>query len=346
MIQRCQADPSIERVEAGDFRFPLGVYPIEPMTPRQGYTLEFEAADGDEQGDDDGDLEAWPDRYAFDVVISADRLPALCRQLIALFPPRIFPILDFIGHDAFREIDPYISYELAGLDDFMDMARVFAPFFYEDGMCGFGALSDEPFMYFFVDEHKILTIRVEPGLRDTVERLLDAMGLAPLPDPAGADAAAHEHRGVLLTPDDRPDLLSGEEIVEFLRDRWRLSLNVDPDSNLDDDGNDLGLTAWRCLVRLPADDGPETPRYGEILLVAGCLSEAEELAHDGAITHLLESPDAEDQAIDLAVVTADRLSVAVLDELLRLADAPGLPATASDVLAKGPGVAAARWITG
>ena len=75
----------------------------------------------------------------------------------------MFPILDVLGHDAFREIDPYVAYELVALDSFMDSVRRYEDFLYEDGLCGFGAMSEEPFFYVFVDEHKIVTVRAEPG---------------------------------------------------------------------------------------------------------------------------------------------------------------------------------------
>ena len=156
-------------------------------------------------------------------------------------------------------------------------------------MCGFGAMSEEPFFYIFIDEHKIITIRCEPALKEKVERILSAFDLEPLEEkpgkkgapptggPAGADAAAHEHRGVLVTADDRPDLLTEDEIVEQLRDEWRLTLNVDPDSNQDEDGRELGLIPWHCQVRCAAE-GDENCRYAEVLLGARTLREAEELA--------------------------------------------------------------------
>src|SRR5262245_40912673 len=101
----CQADPSISRAELEGFKFPLGAYPVEPMKPKAGYSLHFEPADG---GDEDADWEEWPDRYLFDIVISSDRVDSLCRMLFSLLPGRVYPILDVLGHDAFREIDPYI----------------------------------------------------------------------------------------------------------------------------------------------------------------------------------------------------------------------------------------------
>src|SRR6185295_11070753 len=250
-MPRCRVDETLERTVIDGFSFPLGAYPIETMAPRQGYISAFEPADSgaggsefsrsegsdaddaypDERGGGGGaerqsepKWEEWPDRYVFEVVITAERVEPLVRNLLTLFPSRIYPIIDYLGHDAYREVDPYISYELMGMDRFLDSLRRFRGFFYEDGLVGFGAMVDEPFLYVFVDEHKIITIRCEPDLKDRVERALAAFDLEHLeeqapkdPDappaggPAGADAAAHEHRGVLATADDRPDLLTEDE---------------------------------------------------------------------------------------------------------------------------------------
>lgn len=295
--ERCEADKSIERVAVDEMVFPLGVYPIEPMEPRQGYTLEFESADGD---DNSGDWEEWPDRYVFDIVISAERLPGLVQSLLALMPQKIYPILDVLGRDAFREIDPYISYERIGLDQLLDGLIRFRDFFFEDGLIGFGAMSDNPFLYIFVDEHKIVTVRAEPVIKDRIESVLRAFELKERDDPAGADSVAHEHRGVLRIAEERPDLLGVDEIVERLRDDWRLLLNVDPEQNYDDRGRPLGVTAWRCLVRTPGKSG--MGRYAEILLTADCLREAEDMAADALLGEL----DV-DQLEEPVVISADRL---------------------------------------
>ncbi len=294
-MNRCQADTSLKPLVVGDFRFPLGVRPMEPLEPRPGYLMEFEP--GDAGGEDEaGQWEEWPDRYLFDVVISADRLEPLCRALFAMFPGRIYPILDVIAQDAYREIDPFVSYDMLGLDRFLDHLRQFRDFFFEDGLCGFGAMSEEPFLYVFVDEHKIVTIRAEPSLKERVERILQAFDLLAMDEPAGADATAHEHRSILVTPKDRPELLGIEEIVETLHDEWRLVLNIDPEQNLDDEGKELGATDWRVIVRCAKDD-PEPgapPRYAEVLLRASSLHEAEKLVGD-AVEDLLET-----DAIDVA----------------------------------------------
>ncbi len=334
----CVIDPALERVQVGTMRFPLGVYPVEPIDPSQGYAVEFEAADGAEDG---SDLEEWPDRYVYDIVISVERLPALLLQLLALMPPRVFPILDFIGHDEFREIDPYISYEQLGMDQLLDGTRQFEGFFYEDGMCGFGAMSEEPFFYLFVDEHKILTIRVEPDFKPKVDKLLEAFDLELTPEPVGVDTVAHEHRSVLVIPGDSTNALGAEEIVGHLRQEWRLTLNIDPESNIDDEGQDLGVTAWRAVVRCEQDD-PELPRYREIYLWAGNLSQAEALAMSACE---LGEPDATSEEgpewLDVAILAMDRLG----DDRLREAlSGSGLDVGAA-VRTRTPRVIHAQWLT-
>lgn len=297
--ERCESDPSIERVAIDEMTFPLGVYPIEAMEPRQGYTLDFESADGDEEH---GEWEEWPDRYVYDIVVSAERLGPLVQSLLSLMPPRVFPILDVLGRDAYREIDPFISYDLMGLDQLYDGLIRYRPFFFEDGLVGFGAMAESPFFYVFVDEHKITTVRAEAVLKERIERILSAFDLVERDNPAGADAVAHEHRGVLLTPPDDTSYLSFDEIVERLRDEWRLLLNVDPESNIDERGRDLGVTPWRCIVRV--GDGSKHVRYSEVLLTAASIRDAEDLAIDAVLTELSEIAS----GAEPLVVAADRLT--------------------------------------
>jgi len=296
----CAADPSIERRNEGNFAYPLGVYPIEALTPRPGYIMAFEPADGGEESDD---VEEWPDRYVFEAVVTATRVPALMKAVLMLAPPRVYPILDVLGFDAYREIDPYIAYDLVGIDRVWEAIRTFSPLFFDDGLCGFGVTCDDPFFYAFLDEHKILTLRVTPDMKDQVERVLRAFDLEPCEDPQGADAAAHEHRSVLIVSD-QPELASFEEIVEHLRDEWRLALNIDPDSNVDEEGNPLGVTPWRCLVRV-TEDQPQRVRYAEVVLWAGSLAQAEE-----ASVNYLQKDETfrEEHTTDVFVVNSDRLN--------------------------------------
>ncbi len=289
-MPRARVDPSIARVEMNGFVFPLGVYPVDTIEPVPGYTMSFEPADQGNEGpgvggsgsvgnggsggesdggaaspsggaEDVGEWEEWPDRYVYDILVPSPRVEPLVRTMLSIFPGRVYPILDFLGQDEWREVDPYVSYELLGLDRFLDTLRRYRGFFFEDGLVGFGAMSEEPFLYIFVDEHKVVTIRAEAALKDRVEAALAAFDLPQVDEIHSADSVTHEHRGVLDAPDDRPDLLSAEEIVEVLRDEWQLVLNIDPDRNVDDEGNDLGITGWRVIIRYdpPIPEEASTP---------------------------------------------------------------------------------------
>lgn len=337
MLERCAADPTLPRAEAGPLACPLGVYPIEPLEPVCGYSVRFEAADGD---DEDGEWEEWPDRYVFEIVAPATRLPALWRTLASLLPPRVYPILDVMGHDAYREVDPYIAYDLVGLDQVIDATQRYGPYLLEDGLVGFGSMCDDPFGYVFVDEHKILTVRCLPEQKERIEAALAAFDLEQVPAAVGVDAVAHEHRGVLVTPEDQPELLSAEEIVERLRDTWALTLNIDSETNIDDEGKSLGTTAWRLLVRVqeaPEDEDATPPpppiRYAEIYLHAASLREAEDLAYE-AVGDLVERSapggrsgssartDASDNdplPPDAFIIAADRVLPEAFAELLAAA---------------------------
>lgn len=279
-MPRLEIDPDIERIEQGGFAFPLGLRPLAPLTPKSGYLQEFEAADGSEPfltGPETADWEEWPDRFMFDVLLPGPRVPAFVRLALTLFPARVYPILDVLGNDAYREIDPYIAYDLVGLDKFVEGVRQFGPWLFEDGLCGFGALSIEPFVYLFVDEHKLVTLRVQLDLKEKVERLLAAFELTMQDHLESVDSVEHEHRTVLLSPPDDPKLLSGQDILDRLRSLWLLQLNIAGDTNLDDDGRELGTTGWECLVRcLPADGSGD--RFAHVILTADCLDEAEVLA--------------------------------------------------------------------
>jgi hypothetical protein len=320
-------DTTIERTVIDGFSFPLGVRPLEDIEPRPGYTSDFESADG---GEGEGDWEEWPDRYLFDTFLSADRLLSLCRAMFSILPGRVYPILDILGNDAYREVDPYIAYEPIGLDRFLEGLRRHRDWFFEDGLVGFGAMSDEPFLHIYIDEHKVVTIRVQSEQRDRVEKILAAFDLHQIEDPIGVDSVSHEHRCVLLAPNDRPDLLAAEEIVEELLDLWRLDLNVDREGNLDDRGKELGITGWRLVVRR-WEGADEPPQYAEVFLTAESLGVAEELAYSAAASPQTNGepgrePDLVERLseppVDLAMILADRVTPETYAKLLVEVGAP------------------------
>lgn len=304
-MARTKIDTSVERKEVNGFQFPLGVYPIESLEPKPGYTVDFEPADG---GESAGDWEEWPDRYMFDIVAPANRIRSLCRAFFALLPSRVYPILDMLGEDAFREVDPYIAYDPAPLDRFLDLVHRHKDWLFEDGLVGFGAMSEDPFLYVYIDEHKIVTVRAEARLRERIEKVLDAFDISPIETLLGADAAAHEHRSVLST---NSESLLEEEILEELIEQWRLQLNVDRESNVDDAGRDLGVTCWRCLLR--AQPSPmSAPIYAQVWLRASNMDEAETLAFDALASSA--GVDFEVEGATGLMVLADRITPEVFTQ--------------------------------
>lgn len=334
MERKCKADESLARAESEGFLFPLGVCPVEPLAPTTGYAVEFEPADGDEGYED---LEEWPDRYVWEVVLSSERVEAFVRSLLAVFPPRVYPIVDYLGQDAFRELDSYVTYDLMGMDRVYEATCLFRDFLFEDGMIGFGVMSEEPFAYLFLDEHKVATVRAEVGLREKVERVLAAFDLREVTELRAVDSVAHEHRSVLTTQGEE-DSLTPDQILEQLRDEWGLVLNIEPESNVDDEGRDLGLTWWRCLVRCHRQKG-ET-QYAEVLLAAGHLFEAEQLAID-ATSKGRGVPRG--GWVEQFPVFADRLTTARLIELLGPTPAKRVAPRGDEKPAE-PGIIRTMWI--
>lgn len=259
--------------------------------------------------DADGEFEPWPDRYVWDINIRHGRVEALIRALLAIMPGRVYPILDVLGNDAYREVDPYMAVELVGQERLAEGLRRFRSFLCEDGLVGFGAMSEEPFVYLFVDEHKIVTVRAEVAMKERVEAVLEAFDLPQTDQLVGVDSATHEHRSVLHAPPDQPELLTAEEILEELQDIWNLELNLDPHTNLDEQGNELGETGWRALVRLVGNAG--TVRYVEAYLTADCYAAARDRAVEAAHELAQAEGDAEllgeHDPVDVAVLTCDRL---------------------------------------
>jgi hypothetical protein len=363
--------PSLKRREVDGFVFPLGVYPVGPAAPKAGYVLEFEPADsgdsflsgsgnwgstwsgqagggwsedadepGSEDAGDDAD-EMWPDRFLFDVLVPATRLRALWRAVATLLPGRVYPILDVLGNDAYREIDPYIAFELVGIERLYDGVRWYEDWLFEDGMVGFGAMSLDPFVYVFLDEHKILTIRVPIDMKERVEKLLAAMDLEEIDEISGPDAAEHEHTSVLDTGPDSAGM-SAQEIIEHLRDHWMLQLNIDPARNVNDNEEELGLTAWRCFVRCyPDAQASDEVYYAEVLLVAGSLMDAERFAFEAVSARAAESgatfPAGRSEApwSELDLVGHDRITP---EELARALEGQPESATLDE-----PGVRQVLW---
>ncbi|MHC4910462.1 MAG: hypothetical protein ACYTF9_12150, partial [Planctomycetota bacterium] len=119
---------------------------------------------------------------------------------------------------------------------------------------------------------------------DDVEALLHDYGLGKVaetwPD-TGLDGP--EVRPVLDVADQfSPDL---DEMLLLLRYNWKLELNLDPETNVDEAGRELGHTLWHVVVIVYSERDPDNAGgYLSVWLAAASLAEAEELVR-GQIVH-------------------------------------------------------------
>ena len=102
-----QIKPGLKRLTLGDFQLPLGVDRLDIEPPVEGYTLEFTPGE-------DGD----PDTYAYQVVVSHERIQPLIWELFTLLPSEVNPVIEIGSVDAYRSIDVYVSGESLFIDKF------------------------------------------------------------------------------------------------------------------------------------------------------------------------------------------------------------------------------------
>jgi hypothetical protein len=260
----------LERRRVGAFALPLGVEPEGLPEPTQGYTLRYE------EGDDDT-----PDTYSFHVVVSHERIKEVIDAAFGLLPDEVLPVVEIGSRDAYRSVDVYLAEEAIPLDDFLRVWYEFEDIILEDVCIGAGANAEDPFIEIFVDSWKGVAIHVPVEWRERIETLLAQIGLEEVPEtwPEGLDKEGEplsKIREVLAIEDEHsPDL---DEVLLQLRDAWDLSLDVDPDSNLDDAGRELGKTLWHVIVMAePTEGDPEAGAYVSFWITAGSIAEVEEI---------------------------------------------------------------------
>lgn len=272
----------LKRVAIDGYAFPLGMAPEAASfrPPMQGYTVSFVPGEQDE-----------PDTYSFHAVVSHERLKPLVHRAFQLLPDDLYAIIEVGSRDAYRTIDTYISQDSISRGAFLRTWMEYEPFLLEDTQIGAGANSEEPFVEVFLDQWKGIAIHVPPTMRDEVEAMLRDFGLEEVPqtwpeqnDPCADDVEGEPSRvrSVLdLSDPETPDL---DDLLLMLRHKWNLELNVDPESNLDEGGRDLGSTLWHAVVIVDAQPQYATGNgnnsqsaYASIWATAGSLSQMEQL---------------------------------------------------------------------
>ena len=267
----------IERVSMGSFQLPLGVDWIEALPPTEGYTLDFTSGE-------DGE----PDTYAFQVVVSHERVQNALHALFELLPSEVIPVAEVGSVDAYRSVDVYVGSENVFIDDFKKSWDTFEPILLEDVSIGAGVTSEEPFLEIFLDVWKTITIHCPVETRETVEKILNKCGIheVPLTWPEQSYDEfnpPYRTREVLLIEDEHsPDL---DELLLQIRSEWGLQLNIDPASNLDDGGRELGYTLWHAIAMAgPLKSENEGGAYITVWVTAANFEQAETLIESAVET--------------------------------------------------------------
>lgn len=287
-MRRFRMRNDLERAVIDGFALPLGLEPGRIGAPKQGYILAY--TPGEEE----------PDTYAFHVVVSHERLAPLVRSAFGLLPAEIYAIVEISSRDAYRTTDVFLGEELIRLEDFRQGWERFEPFLLEDGTVAAGANSDDPFVEIFLDQWKGLSIHVPPSMREEVEAVLAGFELEEVaqtwdPSDGGEGTVEPMQTRPVLDVDDASDI---DELLLELRRAWRLELNIDPETNVDESGRRLGLTLWHAVV-VVADAAGAADRggYASIWATAGSLQQMERLI-EGALEDYPEWKFQEIYAID------------------------------------------------
>lgn len=286
----------LKRAVVNGFALPLGIDPgADPArfgAPAQGYTVTYTAGQDDD-----------PDTYAYHIVVSHERLQPVLHKAFELLPDEVYAIVEIGSRDAYRSTDVYIGQELIPTEHFLKVWKAFEPILLEDSSIAAGANSEEPFIEVFIDQWKGLSLHVPLHMQDAVERMLKGFGLEEVTQTwPGADEE-ESVEGSLIRPvleivdEYSPDI---DELLLSLRHDWRLELNIDPESNIDEGGKRLGSTLWHAVViveeatpngELKSAKGspskandPTQPRgaYASIWATASSMSEMEQMI-EGAL---------------------------------------------------------------
>ncbi len=268
----------LTRAVVNGFSLPLGIEPTELRAPVQGYTVAYTPGENDE-----------PDTYVFRVVVSHERLADLLDRVFDLLPDEVYCIIEVGSRDAYRAVDVYLGEETVTLGEFREVWKRFEPLLLEDASIAAGANSEEPFVEVFLDMWKGLSIHVPLAMRDEVETILLEFELEEVaqtwPDEEfDGDAEPPRVRQVLdLSDETLPDL---DDLLLQLRHALQLELNIDPDSNIDDSGRNLGLTLWRATVIVePSKESGQEPIFAAVWATAGSLGEMEFLIEQALDAH-------------------------------------------------------------
>ncbi|MEE2973301.1 MAG: hypothetical protein VX672_09260 [Planctomycetota bacterium] len=259
----------LDRLVVEGYALPLGVERLDAPPPREGWLVEFVP------GEDDA-----PDTYAFQATVSHERLQSLLRQLLELLPGEVSPVVEIGSVDAYRSIDVYMAVEPLFIDDFLATWNEFEPILLEEVSIGVGATAEEPFLEVFLDAWKSISVHCQVDMRERIEAVLERNGLHQVTQTwdehafEGVDPPYRMREILVLEDEHSPDL---DELLLQLREDWGLQLDVDPHSNVDDGGRELGFTLWHAIAMADPIAEKSGGAYVSIWATARSLEEAEDL---------------------------------------------------------------------
>lgn len=259
----------LERLSVDGYALPLGVEWLDVPCPGEGWMVEFVP------GEDEA-----PDTYSFQITVSHERLQSLVHALFGLLPGEVGPVVEIGSIDAYRSIDVYLASQPIFKDDFLYTWMEFEPILLEEVSLGVGATSDEPFLEVFIDPWKSISVHCQVDMRDDIAAILERHGLEEVSqtwDEAAFDGVEppYRMREILVIEDEHsPDL---DELLLQLREDWGLQLDVDPHSNLDDGGRELGLTLWHAIAMADPVEERAGGAYVTIWATARSLEESQDM---------------------------------------------------------------------
>ena len=273
----------LKRKVNGGYALPLGIDLGTLSTPEQGYTLAYTPAEEDE-----------PDSYTFHVVVSHERVRPILNRAFELLPEKVTGIVEAGSRDAYRSIDVFLGTIEISRAHFLETWQWYESFLLEDCYIAAGANSEEPHVEVFLDQWKGISMHVPLAMRDEVEAFLNEFGLEEVIEtwPSTEDDLVFNSAQVIpvldLVNDFSPDI---DEMILELRHEWGLELNVDPETNSDEGGRELGLTLWHALVivdkietnsQSDTHDFPTSASgaYASIWATAGSLIHMQQLIED------------------------------------------------------------------
>ncbi|MFQ5600673.1 MAG: hypothetical protein ACE5G2_08965 [Candidatus Krumholzibacteriia bacterium] len=229
------------RKKVGSFLYPYGAFPDDEYEQEEGYESDYFTPDSDDP---------MGDRYRTVAVASAEKLVPLFLDLCELLPESVQVVLERASEDVYTERDVFLSESRVDRGQLMEVFQAYEFTLTEDGMLGIGAFSyDAPLEIFMADHKEIVVFSPELGpVTDVlIHHGLKSRKLEFFYERSHTHLALTEYRGL------RGPQFDYLHVADALRHVFGLQLQQDEEQNVDDEGNPLGLVAWRAIVVLASN---------------------------------------------------------------------------------------------